>query len=150
MAAIDLSQAKIGDKFRTKLGYVVIFTGLYRQAKKYKYMFERMDDKYCGCCCDINGVPFGNKEIYTIVEQVFDNPLDAIERDIRTNHEMGEVVEVIKEEENELQRRQEVVELADRIFFSDRGNIYSFKECVEIAEYSVNIRNQYLNEGKLC
>lgn len=52
--------------------------------------------------------------------------------------------------EEELQRRKEVVELAERIFFSDRGNICTFKECVEIAENSVNIRNQYLKDGKLC
>jgi hypothetical protein len=52
--------------------------------------------------------------------------------------------------EEELQRRKEVVELAERIFFSDRGNMYTFKECVEISENSVNIRNQYLKDGKLC
>ena len=39
MSKIDLSKAKIGDKFRTVLGYIVIFTGLYPRAKKYKYMF---------------------------------------------------------------------------------------------------------------
>ena len=147
MSKIDLSKAKIGDKFRTKLGYVVIFTGLYRRAKKYRYIFERVDDKYCGFCCDINGVPYGNDEIYTIVEQVFDKPLDElIEEGTKQIKENDDAIE----EEKELHRRQEVVELAERIFFSDRGDMYTFKECVEIAENSVNIRNQYLKEGKLC
>ena len=147
MSKIDLSKAKIGDKFRTKLGYVVIFTGLYRRAKKYRYIFERVDDKYCGFCCDINGVPYGNDEIYTIVEQVFDKPLDElIEEGTKQIKENDDAIE----EEKELHRRQEVVELAERIFFSDRGDMYTVKECVEIAENSVNIRNQYLKEGKLC
>ena len=152
MNKIDLSKAKIGDKFRTELGYVVIFTGLCRRAKKYKYIFERVDDKYCGFCCDINGVSYGNNEMYTIVEQVFDESekdIATLERDERINLDMANVVRDIENKQQELQRRQEVVELADRIFFSERGSAYSFKDCIEVAEHSVNMINQYLKEGKL-
>lgn len=84
------------------------------------------------------------------------------ERDIRTNHEMGEVVEVMKEEEQELQRRQEVVELADRIFIEKYlqewyqyliDNKTTKTDYVtyifEWAEKFVNAKDKYLKEGKL-
>ena len=70
-----------------------------------------------------------------------------MEREIKSQKEMQESVGI--EDEAELQRRQEVVALADRIFFSERGSAYSFKECIEVAEHSVNMINQYLKEGKL-
>lgn len=163
MSNIDLSKAKIGDKFRTKLGYVVIFTGLYRRAKKYRYMFDRVDDKYCGFCCDINGVTYGNDEIYTIVEQVFDKPLDELieegTKQIKKNDD------AIKEEQ-ELQRRQEVVELAEKLvtneLFAVTNHIHDMRElgaainldspteyAFLIAEEFVNNKSKYLKDGKL-
>lgn len=163
--SIDLSKAKIGDKFRTKLGYVVIFTGLCRRAKKYKYTFERVDDKYCGFCCDINGVSYGNNEMYTIVEQVFDESekdIATLERDERINLDMANVVRDIENKQQELQRRQEVVELADRIFTEkylqewyqyliDNKTIKTdyVTYIFEWAEKFVNAKDKYLKEGKL-
>ena len=130
MAAIDLSKAKIGDKFKTRDGQIL------------EYIEEDQcdtDDKYilsneCGRRFNFyedGGFYLSANCNMDLAEQVFYKPISAMER-------------------QELQRRQEVVELADRIFFSDRGNMYSFKECVEIAEHSVNIRDQYLKDGKLC
>lgn len=150
MAAIDLSKAKIGDKFRMKLGWVVKYIDVdYNRIGSDIFLLE-----------DEGGAKFyffkyGNymsieEHNFDLVEQVFDETLDTIERDERINRDMQKIAEIADEERQELQRRQEVVELAERIFFSDRGNTYSFKECVEVAEHSVNIRNQYLKDGKLC
>lgn len=152
MSEIDLSKAKIGDKFRTRDGCILKYVGEDSCGLDNKYLLE-----------DIGGLrynfyKYGDYMLTMVhcldlVEQVFDEPLGTMARDIRTNHEMEEVIEVIKEEKQELQelqRREEVVELADRIFFSERGSAYSFKECIEVAEHSVNMINQYLKEGKLC
>jgi hypothetical protein len=163
MSKIDLSKAKIGDKFRTELGYIVIFTGLYKYGRKYKYMFDMVDGEYCGCVCDINGVPLNNKEIYTIVEQVFDKPLDELieegTKQIRKNDD------AIKEE-NELQRRQEVVELAEKMYIMFENETLrcylnysgSTIECSEDlmekaiirATSFINRKHKYLKDGKLC
>lgn len=144
MATIDLSQAKIGDKFRAMDGSILT----------YKRFVSISHECYYELTLDNDYRYFYNRDgrctlgsAYDLFEQVLDKPLDElIEEATKQFRENDDAIA----EENELQRRQKVVELADRIFFSDRGNIYSFKECVEIAEYSVNIRNQYLNEGKLC
>ena len=126
-------------------------------------MFERVDDKYCGCCCDINGVPFRNEEIYTIVEQVFDKPLDEL---------IEEGTKLIKEnddaiaEEKELQRRQDVVELAEKMYimfenetlryYLNSDKIGTFcsedlmgKAIIRAASF-INMKHKYLNDGKLC
>ena len=149
MSNIDLSQAKIGDKFRTELGYVVIFTGLYQHKRKYKYMFDRVDDKYCGCFCDINGVPFKNKEMYTIVEHVLDKPLDEqIKEATKQFRENDDVIT----EENELQRRQEVLKYADMLFFNQKDTriaLFGYDVAIETAEIIVKDRYKYLKEGKL-
>lgn len=149
MAAIDLSKAKIGDKFRTRCGDILVYIGehSYDVADKYLLKNER---GFTYSFYDNGNYIFTGEHLIDLVEQVFDETLDTTERDEQRNHEMQKFVEDAKEEKQELQRRQEVVELAEMIFFSDRGNMYSFKECVEVAEHSVNIRNQYLKEGKLC
>jgi hypothetical protein len=146
MEIIDLSKAKIGDKFRTRDGQILEYICENFECRNDRY--ELIDEQGLVKHFYQYGEYLYNEENYLdLIEQVFDKPLDElIEEGTKQFRENGDAIA----EENELQRRQEVVELADRIFFSDRGNIYSFKECVEIAEYSVNIRNQYLNDGKLC
>ena len=144
MATIDLSKAKIGDKFRTRCGCILEYIGGHIDS------YELMDKNNSVFYYHEKGNFLSLRESdYDLIEQVFDETLDTTERDERSNREMKEVVEEI-EEDQELQRRKEVVELAERIFFSNRGNTYSFKECVEVAEHSVNIRIQYLKDGKLC
>jgi hypothetical protein len=147
MSKIDLSKAKIGDKFRTRDGRILTYDKeSYNRGIHILYKESGMEYLFLE-----NGNFMVGEETHQLdlVEQVFDESLDTKERDIRTNDEMRKVVEIADEEKQELQRRQDVVELAERIFFSDRGNMYIFKECVEIAENSVNIRNQYLKDGKL-
>lgn len=144
--SIDLSKAKIGDKFRTRDGQILEYSGENLDHRDDKY--ELIDGQGFIKHFFQYGEYLYNEENYLdLIEQVFDKPLDElIEEGTKQFRESGDAIA----EENELQRRQEVVELAERIFFSDRGNMYTFKECVEIAENSVNIRNQYLKDGKLC
>ena len=142
--SIDLSKAKIGDKFRTRDGGV------------FEYVeYDNLLDLYIVSSENGNQYPvqkdgryLRERECFSdLIVQVLDKPIDElIEEGTKQFRESSDAIA----EENELQRRQEVVELAERIFFSDRGNMYTFKECVEIAENSVNIRNQYLKDGKLC
>lgn len=161
MSKIDLSKAKVGDKFITKGGRILT---LAYQGRKYTLV-----GRGCFVRLNQNGKLYEDNEDskFDLIEQVFDNG------DLLEPGERGEVLaEMTKseyekakesgidflqvyiaknpEEDNqELPRRQEVVELADRIFFSERGSAYSFKECIEVAEHSVNVINQYLKEGKL-
>jgi hypothetical protein len=152
MSKIDLSKAKIGDKFRARCGCILVYVGKlsYDIADKY-LLIDEIGSRYnffkYGCYM------VSDEHRLDLVEQVFDEPLSAMkrtERDERTNRDMQKIAEIADEEKQELQRRQEVVELADRIFFSERGSAYSFKECIEVAEHSVNMIKQYLKEGKLC
>lgn len=145
MAAIDLSKAKIGDKFRTRCGYILRYVGEASSNMDYKYILE--DERRM----QFNFFKYGHYSVVEVhkldlVEQVFDKPLnEPIEEATKQFRESDDVIT-----EEELQYRQTVVELAERIFLSNRGNTYSFKECVEVAEHSMNIRKQYLKEGKLC
>jgi hypothetical protein len=176
--SIDLSKAKIGDKFKTRDGHIMVYTSRDRyilgsrgeyvltteeefpihnedgdEWTKFSLYYFRDGTGNDGLPLTANNVvqslqekipihvPYG----YELVEQVFDD--DKMEREIKSQKEMQEAFGI--EDEAELQRRQEVVELAERIFFSDRGSMYSFKECIEVAEHSVNMINQYLKEGKL-
>jgi AAA+ ATPase superfamily predicted ATPase len=146
METIDLSKAKIGDKFQTRDGQILEYIGQNFECRNDRY--ELIDEqglvKYF---YQYGNYLVGEKDALDLIVKAPNKPLDELIEE--ATKEIKENCDAIAEE-NELQRRQEVVELADRIFFSDRGNIYCFKECVEIAEYSVNIRNQYLNDGKLC
>jgi uncharacterized protein (DUF849 family) len=95
-----------------------------------------------------------------ILEQFQKDLKESVIEILSTREEMMKIEKERQEQEERLKqeaadmaaetkRREEVVELAERIFFSDRGNMYTFKECVEIAENSVQIKKQYLNDGRL-
>lgn len=173
MNKIDLNKAKIGDKFRTRNGEVVTYKGTDGRIAK-----SRSDYYVCFCSDDVKITYFKNGSLilheghpYDLVEQVFDDEkgraiTDKILKDVeKVTNGVAEAMPLIEsatianlpreplpennEDDAELQRRQEVVELADRIFFSERCSAYSFKDCIEVAEHSVNMINQYLKEGKL-
>lgn len=162
MSKIDLSKAKFGDKFRTKYGQILEF---FDEGGIDTY--KLMDENYNVFHYHKKGnfLLFRESD-YDLIEQVFDKPLDEL---------IKEATKQIKEnndaiaEEKELQRRQEVVELARKMLFDD--NTYQFytqfyirakqNECAEqvmaylqyvmdYAEDCVNKFNQYLKEGKLC
>lgn len=161
MSKIDLSKAKIGDKFRTKNGKIVEYVGTDQNHIGDVFILEnKYGSRYhfykCGNYMSIE------EHFLDLIEQVFDEPLDTKERDIRKNDEMRKVVEIEDEEKQELQRRQEVVEVANELF--TRGTMDDWY-CALIkhgktkktylewifgwAEEFVSTREKYLKEGKL-
>lgn len=170
MSKIDLSKANVGDKFRTRGGFIRAYNKCVNYKSKNFYLLKDEDGnkfyyhKYGDFVLD-------RVSDFDLVEQVFDDEKDRAITD-RILKDVEKVVNGVaeamphiesttianllryplpdsREDETELQRRQEVAELADRIFFSKRGSAYSFKECIEVAEHSVNMINQYLKDGKL-
>ena len=163
MSKIDLSKAKIGDKFRTRNGGVVTYKGTDGRIAK-----SRSDYYVCVCSDDAKITYFKNGALlldeehpYDLVEQVFDD--DKMEREIKSQKEMQEAVGI--EDEAELQRRQEVVELAEKMYtmleienfkyyLCNSGN-YAF-ESEELMRLTfvragtfINKKHQYLKERKL-
>lgn len=169
MSKIDLSKAKIGDKFRARCGCLFVYVGKlsYDVADKYLLIDEEGSKfnffKY-GCYME------ADEHRLDLVEQVFDEPLIAMkrtERDERTNRDMQKIAEIADEEKQELQRRQEVVELAEKLvtneLFAVTNHIHDMRElgaainldspteyAFLIAEEFVNNKSKYLENGKLC
>jgi hypothetical protein len=148
METIDLSKAKIGDKFRTRDGQILEYIG---------ENFECRNDRYE--LIDEQGLikyfyQYGN---YLICEE---NALDLIVK--APNKPLDELIEEatkeIKEncdaiaEENELQRRQEVVELAEKLWLRNLKDLaeYSYFDAFKDAETFIKLKVNYLKEGKLC
>lgn len=174
MSKIDLSKVKIGDKFRTRGGRILT---LAHQGHKYTLIGR-------GCFVRLNQngkLHEDNEESkFDLIEQVFDNGdiLDIGERgevlaemtksEFEKAKELGidflqVYIEKNPEEDNpELQRRQEVVELADRIFtekylqewyqylIDNKTTKTDYVTYIfEWAEKFVNAKDKYLKEGKL-
>ena len=175
--SVDLSKAKIGDKFRTKNGRILEYIGKNFECagvncEYYSDKYELIDKHgFILHFFQHGGYLYNEKNDLDLVAQVFGYEKDRavtykILKDVeKVTNGVAEAMPLIEsaaianlpreplpednEDDAELQRRQEVVELADRIFFSERGSAYSFKDCIEVAEHSVNMINQYLKEGKL-
>lgn len=166
MNKIDLSKAKIGDKFRTRIGEVLTYKGTDGHIAK-----TRSDYHICARPNDYELTYFGNgtfifyeEHPYDLVEQVFDKPLDElIEEGTKQIKENDDAIK----EENELQRRQEVVELAEKLvtneLFAVTNHLHDMRElgaainldspteyAFLIAEEFVNNKSKYLENGKLC
>lgn len=168
---IDLSKAKLFDSFRTFNGDVLQLTAIMPERDSiWKYILsnDKTYDTYTVNGEITPGLRSGKDlEGQIHVAAMKDKAItDKILKDVeKVTNGVAEAMPLIEsaaianlpresllennEDDAELQRRQEVVELADRIFFSERGSAYSFKECIEVAEYSVNVTKQYLKEGKL-
>lgn len=161
--SIDLSKAKVGDKFRAREGRILLYDG---------EDFENRDDKYK--LIDEKGYvkhffQYGeylyNEESYLdLVEQVFDNEKDTTNLEVADamNEAVKKITEEAAEREKELQRRQEVVKVANELF--TRGTMKDWycelikhgktkKTYLEWifgwAENFVYTREKYLKEGKL-
>lgn len=147
MAAIDLSKAKIGDKFRTRCEQIVKYVGedQDRCIGSDKFLFNDKEGHRYHFYEDGTYMNFEGHKL-DLVEQVFDETFDTIERDERSNREMKEVVEETKEEEQELKRRKEVVELAEKIWLKNGWYYDAFTD----AETFIELKTKYLKEGKLC
>ena len=168
MSKIDLSKAKVCDKFKTRRGKIMEYIGESSFNNQYILIDERDTKLYF---YKEGNYTLITEHKYDLIEQVFGDEkdravTDKILKDVeKVTNGVAEAMPLIEsaaianlpreplpennEDDAELQRRQEVVELADRIFFSERGNMFSFKECIEVAEHSVNVISQYLKEGKL-
>ena len=164
MSKIDLSKAKLGDKFITKEGRILT---LAYQGRKYTLIGS-------GCFVRLNqnGKLYEDNEEskFDLIEQVFDNGdiLDIGERGevlaemTKSEYEKAKeldidflqvYIEKNPEEDNkqELQRRQEVVELAEKLLIRNLKDLaeYSYDAAFKDAETFVKLKHKYLKEGKL-
>lgn len=168
MNKIDLSKAKVGDKFRTREGYVV---ELKDTVPYFGYDVYRLTSPSAFVCILQDGrMHKCNKESeFDLVEQVFDDEKDTTDLEIveAMNNVTKEIHEKVAEREQELQRRQEVVELAERLLFMNRMHdayndhiealnkenlhtLISFPSYIlQCAEDFIKYKNQYLKDGKL-
>jgi hypothetical protein len=81
--------------------------------------------------------------------QVIDKPIDElIEEGTKQIKENDDAIA----EENELQRRQEVVELAEKLLIRNLKDLaeYSYDAAFKDAEAFVKLKHKYLKKGKLC
>ena len=182
--SIDLSKAKIGDKFLTKEGKVAT---LQHKGKRYTLI-----GRGCFMRLSQNGKLYEDDEEskFDLVEQVFDNGdqldnnisveegglvlAELTKREYEKAKKMGiaiqsvpYIVEQQKEDNLELQRRQQVVELAEKLVVNEEM-MKSHKDLFEAevhncaktlttytafvirsAEDFIKHKNQYLKDGKL-
>jgi hypothetical protein len=168
MSKIDLSKAKLGDKFRTREGYIVALKDIVRHMGDDVYLLT--SPSAFVCVLQDGKIHKGNKASeFDLVEQVFDDEKDTtdLERIDAMNQALKEFSEKAAEREKDLQRRQEVVELAERLLFMNRMHdayndyiealnnenlhtLISFPSYIlQCAEDFIKYKNQYLKEGKL-
>lgn len=192
MSKIDLSKAKVGDKFRTRIGEVLTYKGVdgYIAKTRSDYHICARPDDYRLTYFDNGKFIFYEEHPYDLVEQVFDNG-DLLDNNISAEEgrqaivemakneyekakELGVaiqnlplIVEQQKEENLELQRRQEVIALAEKLVVNEEM-MKSHKDLFEAevhncaktlttytafvirsAEDFIKHKNQYLKDGKL-
>lgn len=153
MSKIDLSKAKVGDKFRTRDGFIMTYYGCVNYKSKNYYLLK--DEDYNKFYYHEYGEFMLDRDSeYDLVEQVLDNEKDiaTLERDERINLDMANVVIDIENEQQELQRRQEVVELAEKLWLRNLKDLagYSYDAAFKDAETFVELKIKYLKDGKLC
>lgn len=166
MSKIDLSKAKIGDKFINKEGTVL---ELIKVHSGYEYPYELKDEIGHSYSVTNDGSYVKGEDGSLDLVRVFDELLSAmekIERSERINRDMQKIAEIADEEKQELQRRQYVVELAEKLvtneLFAVTNHIHDMRElgaainldspteyAFLIAEEFVNTRGKYLKKGKL-
>ena len=184
MSKIDLSKAKIGDKFRTRDGRIATFHGRFPKSIIGLDYYVKIG-KDIPMRCFVTGMWLPDEETqYDLIEQVFDDEkgraiTDKILKDVEKVingvaeamplYESAAIANLLREplpenneDEAELQRRQEVVELADRIFtekylqewyqylIDNKTTKTDYVTYIfEWAEKFVNAKDKYLKEGKL-
>lgn len=138
MSKIDLSKAKIGDKFRTRNGKIVEYVGIFPDKTTNQYILEdEIGLKYYFYKC--GNFTLLTEHKYDLIEQVFDkgdlldNNISVEERgqalvemaksEYEKAKELGvaiqnlpHIVEQPKEDNSELQHKKEVVEVANELF----------------------------------
>lgn len=152
MSKIDLSKAKIGDKFRTRKGYVVALKDIVQYMGDDVYILT--SSKACVYVFQ-NGKMYkdNKKSEFDLVEQVFDDEKDTTDREIveAMNQATKELSEKAAEREKELQRRQEVVELAEKLWLRNLKDLaeYSYYDAFKDAETFIKLKSKYLKEGSV-
>jgi hypothetical protein len=166
MSKIDLSQAKVGDKFRDRYGRLHELIYILKGDCSFRYLLvDEQKDNVDNYKVDGSYLQHDISNL-DLVEQVFDEQLDTKERDIRTNYEIKKVIEVADEEKQELHRRQEVFDLAEKMYIMFENEILRYhlnrdgsdKFCSEDlremaiirASSFINKKHKYLKDGKLC
>lgn len=166
MSKIDLRKAKLGDKFITKGGRILT---LAYQGRKYTLI-----GRGCFVRLNQNGKLYEDNEEskFDLIEQFFDNGdiLDIGERGevlaemTKSEYEKAKELDIDflqvyieknpeeDEKKQELQRRQEVVELAEKLLIRNLKDLaeYSYYAAFKDAETFVKLKHKYLKEGKLC
>lgn len=185
MSKIDLSKAKVGDKFRTRDGRIATFHGRFPKSIIGLDYYVKIG-KDIPMRCFVTGMWLPDEETqYDLIEQVFDkgdlldNNISVEERGqalvemAKSEYEKAKefgvviqnlphIVEQLKEDNPELQRRQEVVELAEKLFTekylqewyqhlvdNNTAKTDYVTYIFEWAEKFVNAKDKYLKEGKL-
>lgn len=142
METIDLSKAKIGDKFRTKGGQILEYIG--SNIDSYKLMDENNSVFYYHEKGNFLSL---RESDHDLIVQVFDKPLDELIKEATKQiKENDDAIAEENAEENELQRRKDVVELAEKIWLKNGWYYDAFTD----AETFIELKTKYLKEGKLC
>lgn len=172
MSKIDLSKAKVGDKFINKDGNVFELIKIHSGCE---YPYELTDELGCGYAVTNDGsYIIGEGHLLDLVKQVFYDEKDRVivemaKSEYEEAKEFGvvtqnlpHIVEQPKEDNPELQRRNEVVEEANELFI--RGTMKDWycetfehgktkKTYLEWifgwAENFVYTREKYFKDGKL-
>jgi hypothetical protein len=185
--SIDLSKAKVGDKFRTRKGYVVELKDTVLYFGEYVY---RLTSPNAFVCVLRDGRMYKCNKVseFDLVEQVFDDEkdraiTDKILKDVeKVTNGVADAMPLIesvaianlprdplpenREENYELQRRQEVIELSEKMYImfenetlryhlnrdgSDKFCSENLREMAIIRAASfINKKHKYLKDGKLC
>ena len=138
MNTIDLTKAKIGDKFLTKMGFIMEFYNMSNRGVRYKYFMRNTNHNLSTCSYNASGEPNTHREEYRLVEKV------------KVEQKKEEKKEPLKEE---TKRRQDVLKYADMLFFDQKDTrvaLFRYDEAIKAAENIVNIKDEYRKEGKLC
>lgn len=163
MSKIDLSKAMIGDKFRDRCGRLHELIYILKGNCSFRYLLvNEQKDNVNSYQVDGSYLSHDMSNL-DLVEGVLDEPLDElIEKATKQFRESDDVIA----EENELQRRQEVVELAEKMYImfenetlryhlnrdgSDKFCSEDLREMAIIrALFFINKKHKYLKDGKLC
>lgn len=189
MSKIDLSKAKVGDKFRTRGGRIATFHGRFPKSIIGLDYYVKIG-KDIPMRCFVTGMWLPDEETQDdLVEQVFDDEkdraiTDKILKDVeKVVNGVTQAMPLIEsatianlyreplpennEDNSELQRRQEVIALAEKLVVNEEmmkahkdlfeAEVYAHAKTqttypafvIRSAEDFIKYKNQYLKEGKL-